>query len=245
MFKKSFSLVGIILMLCACTSETASDLIKTKGIWAGFELVSDGSRTRINAELNAGDMYGSNIVLSDSDTLQVIVRGTAVELSKDTDFLDVDYQAYINITDDNEPFDILFNRDDEISTRSTVELPHNFIILTPSSEQNFSITNTITVQLDGIDTNSASTIELSSHCTTNNNSTLIQSTSSSVTSSSYSFNLNNLIMFNDTQIDKSKACNLTILVERVRSGAISGEFASQSYIQAKQQRTINNMTLTF
>ncbi|WP_166112337.1 hypothetical protein [Pseudoalteromonas sp. Z9A5] len=245
MLKKCFALATIVLILCACISETESDLIKTKGIWAGFELVSDGNRTRVNAELNAGDANGSNIVLSDNDALQVIIRNTAVELKKDTDFLDVDYQASINITDDNEPFDLLFNRDNKINAHSSVELPLNFIILTPSNEQNFRLNNTITVQLDGTDPNSVSSIELISKCTNRNGETLIQSMLSEIKYSSYSFKLNSLAMFNNAKIDKSKTCNLTIMVERVRFGAISDEFASQSYIQAKQQRTINNMTLTF
>jgi len=245
MLKKCITTTALILLLCACTSETESNLIKTKGIWAGFELVSDGNRTRVNAELNAGDANGSNIVLSDSDSLQAVVNNTAIVLTKDTDFLDVDYQAHINITDDNEPFDILFNRDNKISAHSSVELPLNFIILTPSNEQNFRLNNTITVQLDGTDPNSVSSIELISKCTNSNGETLIQSMLSEIKYSSYSFKLNSLAMFNNAQIDKSKTCNLTIMVERVRFGAISDEFANQSYIQAKQQRTINNMTLTF
>lgn len=245
MVKKYFALITTVLMLCACTSETASELVKTKGIWASFELVSDGNRTRVNAELNAGDANGSNIVLSDSDKLLAIVRTTAIKLKKDSDFLDVDYQAYINITDDNERFDIAFDRDDEISTRSSVELPLNFIILTPSNEQNFRLNSTITVQLDGTDPNSMSNVELSSKCTTKNNETLIQSTLNEIKYASYTFELNNLVMFNNAQIDKSKTCELNIIVERARLGAISGEFAKQSYIRAKQQRAIKNMTLTF
>lgn len=131
MLKKCITTTALILLLCACTSETESNLIKTKGIWAGFELVSDGNRTRVNAELNAGDANGSNIVLSDSDSLQAVVNNTAIVLTKDTDFLDVDYQAYINATDDNQQFDIKFKRDDGINANSGVELPLNFYYFNP------------------------------------------------------------------------------------------------------------------
>ncbi|KHM46633.1 hypothetical protein PL71_13965 [Pseudoalteromonas distincta] len=245
MLKKCITTTALILLLCACTSETESNLIKTKGIWAGFELVSDGNRTRVNAELNAGDANGSNIVLSDSDSLQAVVNNTAIVLTKDTDFLDVDYQAYINATDDNQQFDIKFKRDDGINANSGVELPLNFIILTPSNNQTFSINSPLTVQLDGTDPNSTSQVELSSSCTNNNNETLLQSMLFALSTSRLEIDLQSLDMFSSSQVDQSKTCSLTVSVKRERLGSISGEFANQSYIKAQQSRAIKNMTLTF
>lgn len=245
MLKKCITTTALILSLCACTSETESNLIKTKGIWAGFELVSDGNRTRVNAELNAGDANGSNIVLSDSDSLQAVVNNTAIVLTKDTDFLDVDYQAYINATDDNQQFDIKFKRDDGINANSGVELPLNFIILTPSNNQTFSINSPLTVQLDGTDPNSTSQVELSSSCTNNNNETLLQSMLFALSTSRLEIDLQSLDMFSSSQVDQSKTCSLTVSVKRERLGSISGEFANQSYIKAQQSRAIKNMTLTF
>ena len=245
MLKKCITTTALILLLCACTSETESNLIKTKGIWAGFELVSDGNRTRVNAELNAGDANGSNIILSDSDSLQAVVNNTAILLTKDTDFLDVDYQAYINATDDNQQFDIKFKRDDGINANSGVELPLNFIILTPSNNQTFSINSPLTVQLDGTDPNSTSQVELSSSCTNNNNETLLQSMLFALSTSRLEIDLQSLDMFSSSQVDQSKTCSLTVSVKRERLGSISGEFANQSYIKAQQSRAIKNMTLTF
>lgn len=245
MLKKCITTTALILLLCACTSETESNLIKTKGIWAGFELVSDGNRTRVNAELNAGDANGSNIVLSDSDSLQAVVNNTAIVLTKDTDFLDVDYQAYINATDDNQQFDIKFKRDDGINANSGVELPLNFIILTPSNNQTFSINSPLTVQLDGTDPNSTSQVELSSSCTNNNNETLLQSMLFALGTSRLEIDLQSLDMFSSSQVDQSKTCTFTVSVKRERLGSISGEFANQSYIKAQQSRAIKNMTLTF
>lgn len=245
MLKKCITTTALILLLCACTSETESNLIKTKGIWAGFELVSDGNRTRVNTELNAGDANGSNIVLSDSDSLQAVVNNTAIVLTKDTDFLDVDYQAYINATDDNQQFDIKFKRDDGINANSGVELPLNFIILTPSNNQTFSINSLLTVQLDGTDPNSTSQVELSSSCTNNNNETLLQSMLFALGTSRLEIDLQSLDMFSSSQVDQSKTCSLTVSVKRERVGSISGEFANQSYIKAQQSRAIKNMTLTF
>ncbi|MET6758886.1 hypothetical protein [Pseudoalteromonas sp. NCIMB_1079] len=245
MLKKCITTTALILLLCACTTETESNLVKTKGIWAGFELVSDGNRTRVNAELNAGDANGSNIVLSDSDSLQAVVNNTAIVLTKDTDFLDVDYQAYINATDDNQQFDIKFKRDDGINANSSVELPLNFIILTPSNNQTFSINSPLTVQLDGTDPNSTSQVELSSSCTNNNNETLLQSMLCELSTSRLEIDLQSLDMFSSSQVDQSKTCSLTVSVKRERLGSISGEFANQSYIKAQQSRAIKNMTLTF
>lgn len=245
MLKKCITTTALILLLCACTTETESNLVKTKGIWAGFELVSDGNRTRVNAELNAGDANGSNIVLSDSDSLQAVVNNTAIVLTKDTDFLDVDYQAYINATDDNQQFDIKFKRDDGINANSGVELPLNFIILTPSNNQTFSINSPLTVQLDGTDPNSTSQVELSSSCTNNNNETLLQSMLFELSTSRLEIDLQSLNMFSSSQVDQSKTCSLTVSVKRERLGSISGEFANQSYIKAQQSRAIKNMTLTF
>lgn len=245
MLKKCITTTALILLLCACTTETESNLVKTKGIWAGFELISDGNRTRVNAELNAGDANGSNIILSDSDSLQAVVNNTAIVLTKDTDFLDVDYQAYINATDDNQQFDIKFKRDDGINANSGVELPLNFIILTPSNNQTFSINSPLTVQLDGTDPNSTSQVELSSSCTNNNNETLLQSMLFALGTSRLEIDLQSLDMFSSSQVDQSKTCSLTVSVRRERVGSISGEFANQSYIKAQQSRAIKNMTLTF
>ena len=245
MLKKCITTTALILLLCACTSKTESNLVKTKGIWAGFELISDGNRTRVNAELNAGDANGSNIILSDSDSLQAVVNNTAIVLTKDTDFLDVDYQAYINATDDNQQFDIKFKRDDGINANSGVELPLNFIILTPSNNQTFSINSPLTVQLDGTDPNSTSQVELSSSCTNNNNETLLQSMLFALSTSRLEIDLQSLDMFSSSQVDQSKTCSLTVSVKRERLGSISGEFANQSYIKAQQSRAIKNMTLTF
>ncbi|MEI8665211.1 hypothetical protein P4S81_10455 [Pseudoalteromonas sp. B28] len=245
MLKKCITTTALILLLCACTTETESNLVKTKGIWAGFELISDGNRTRVNAELNAGDANGSNIILSDSDSLQAVVNNTAIVLTKDTDFLDVDYQAYINATDDNQQFDIKFKRDDGINANSGVELPLNFIILTPSNNQTFSINSPLTVQLDGTDPNSTSQVELSSSCTNNNNETLLQSMLFALSTSHLEIDLQSLDMFSSSQVDQSKTCSLTVSVKRERLGSISGEFANQSYIKAQQSRAIKNMTLTF
>ena len=245
MLKKCITTTALILLLCACTSETESNLVKTKGIWAGFELASDGNRTLVNAELNAGDANGSNIILSDSDSLQAVVNNTAIVLTKDTDFLDVDYQAYINATDDNQQFDIKFKRDDGINANSGVELPLNFIILTPSNNQTFSINSPLTVQLDGTDPNSTSQVELSSSCTNNNNETLLQSMLFALGTSRLEIDLQSLDMFSSSQVDQSKTCSLTVSVKRERLGSISGEFANQSYIKAQQSRAIKNMTLTF
>ncbi|MBB1445200.1 hypothetical protein [Pseudoalteromonas sp. SG43-3] len=245
MLKKCITTTALILLLCACTTETESNLVKTKGIWAGFELISDGNRTRVNAELNAGDANGSNIILSDSDSLQAVVNNTAIVLTKDTDFLDVDYQAYINATDDNQQFDIKFKRDDGINANSGVELPLNFIILTPSNNQTFSINSPLTVQLDGTDPNSTSQVELSSSCTNNNNETLLQSMLFALSTSRLEIDLQSLDMFSSSQVDQSKTCSLTVSVKRERLGSISGEFANQSYINAQQSRAIKNMTLTF
>ncbi|MBB1432447.1 MULTISPECIES: hypothetical protein [Pseudoalteromonas] len=245
MLKKCITTTALILLLCACTTETESNLVKTKGIWAGFELISDGNRTRVNAELNAGDANGSNIILSDSDSLQAVVNNTAIVLTKDTDFLDVDYQAYINATDDNQQFDIKFKRDDGINANSGVELPLNFIILTPSNNQTFSINSPLTVQLDGTDPNSTSQVELSSSCTNNNNETLLQSMLFALSTSRLEIDLQSLDMFSSSQVDQSKTCSLTVSVKRERLGSISGEFANQSYIKAQQSRAIKNMTLTF
>ncbi|MEL0657134.1 hypothetical protein V6257_19135 [Pseudoalteromonas issachenkonii] len=245
MLKKCITTTALILALCACTSETESNLVKTKGIWAGFELVSDGNRTRVNAELNAGDANGSNIVLSDSDSLQAVVNNTTIVLTKDTDILDVDYQAYINATDDNQQFDIKFKRNDGINANSAVELPLNFIILTPSNNQTFNISSPLTVQLDGTDPNSTSQVELSSSCTNNNNETLLQSTLFTLSTSRLEIDLQSLDMFSSSQVDQSKTCSLTVNVKRERLGSISGELANQSYIKAQQSRAIKNMTLTF
>ena len=152
--------------------------------------------------------------------------------------------GFVN-TDDNQQFDIKFKRDDGINANSSVELPLNFIILTPSNNQNFGINSTLTVQLDGTYPNSTSQVELSSSCTNNNNEALLESTLFALNTSRLEIDLQSLDMFSSSQVDKSKTCDLTISVKRERFGSISGEYANQSYIKSQQSRAIKNMTLTF
>ncbi|USE72011.1 hypothetical protein CTT31_23385 [Pseudoalteromonas maricaloris] len=131
------TVASISTFLTACTSETESNLLKTNAISADISINSNGERARIVAELNVGDSFGSNVNLSEGDTLRAIVNGQTIQLIKDTDILDIDYEGRSSVVTGNSLYTIQLNRKKEENASASVELPLGFLILTPKQRKLF------------------------------------------------------------------------------------------------------------
>lgn len=244
--KFKLTLVSLSFVLGGCTSETESDLLKTKAIQAQYLISSNGERTKINAELNSGGSFGSNIRLSNGDKLFAETLGKRITLSEDSDILDIDYEGRFGITSGNTNFQIDLVRNGEQNAQSNVDLPLKFTILEPSNNATINYNQTVTVQLDGLDPVSQTELILNYGCDDSNGGVFSGSASYPI-SNVYNFNFN-LANKNIIDIDSSKQyknCELDIVIERFREGEISSELADTSFIRGIQTRKIEDLKITF
>ncbi|MAD95986.1 MAG: hypothetical protein CMB99_01530 [Flavobacteriaceae bacterium] len=243
---KKFSLIPIIIFISsACTSETNSDQLKTKAIQADIKVSSNGDRTKVTVELNAGNSFGSNIRLSGGDK---IIASTSTEqkvLKEDIDILDIDYEGRFGLTDDNANYYIELKRQAEANAFSQVSLPLNFEFITPTQISSINYNQDLFIQLDGSDLNSTTELSLNYGCKNGDSGTFSGSTNVSfINSSSTSMNLSDLGIFRNEDTKDFSDCSLDIIVERYRDGEISNSFSSNSRIRGIQLREIKNIKLT-
>lgn len=246
MMKFNVSLIFLGLLVSGCTSETESDLLKTKAIQAEYRISSDGEHTKINAELNTGNSFGSNIRLSNGDKLYAEAAGKRITLTEDTDLLDIDYEGKFDITQGNTKFSIDLVRKDEKNAESEVELPLNFIILAPSNGISIKYNQRVTVQLDGLDPASKTELVLNYGCDDSNGGTFTGSASTTIANvASFDFNLSEKDILDANAQNSYKNCEVDVVVNRYREGTISKELADSSFISAYQVREIKDIKFTF
>lgn len=241
----NLSMVCIFAILGGCTSETSSDLLKTQAIQADFKVSSNGQRTKVVAELNVGDTFGSNVELSEGDKLLVEVNGKRSALTKDTDFLDIDYEGRFSDTQDNTLFGISLLRKSEKEAKASVTLPANFSILTPVSTDKILYNQDITIELDTIDKLSSTELVLHYSCDNTNGGTVSGSYATSLNDATSFFNLHTLNLIDAALLIDLKNCNLDVVINRYRIGDISENFANFSQIKGEQTRAVKNIDFTF
>lgn len=244
--KYPFISLGLLGLLVACSSEeTPSTAVKTKGIWADMQLVGDGERTRITVELNVGGSNGTNVVLEQGDNLVASSGNKSKTMSKDTDFFDVDYQAYFATSVSNALFKISFNRPNGTSAPdSSVELPDVFSIYAPDTAVTYSKNQSLQLSWDGLSSDKLMHIYLSASCT-NNTGGLAASVHqfSTPDDGNHTLELGKYELFSDTQLNVQKDCELDITLTRSQAGSIDAAYQSGSQIVASQRRTLENIKI--
>ncbi|MCF2828025.1 MULTISPECIES: hypothetical protein [unclassified Pseudoalteromonas] len=240
------TVASISTFLTACTSETESDLLKTNAISADISINSNGERARIVAELNVGDSFGSNVNLSEGDTLRAIVNGQTIQLIKDTDILDIDYEGRSSVVTGNSLYTIQLNRKKEENASASVELPLGFLILTPEAEKTFRYDEDIEIHIDGIDLASETSLIVNYACPNNTGGLVTGSFSTQFgNSTSNTFNAKSASLIDLEQIATSKPCEFDMEVQRVRTGSFSGALKDNSLIRGIQSRVIKGLEFTF
>jgi hypothetical protein len=246
MVKFNISLICFAFIISGCTSETESNLLKTKAIQANYLISSNGVRTKVNAELNAGDSFSSNIRLSEDDKLFVQAAGKRLELEVDTDILDIDYEGRFDNTADNTLFKIELIRKTEQNATSEVELPLNFIILSPKKNEPIKYQQTLIFQLDGIDPASKTELVLNYGCDDSNGGIFSGSASRTISDeATFEFSLDDMKIIDSQNFSDYKNCKLDVIVYRYRIGNTSKELALTSQIRAEQVREIKNIEFSF
>lgn len=234
-----------LLTLVACSSEeTESSNVKTAAIWVDMKVDSNGERSRVVAELNVSGATGTNVVLSSEDSLVVSAGGQSKTLQKDTDFLDVDYQGYLNVVSGETVFTITLNRKNETNATSTVALPASFAIHAPLSSDVYMLAQNINIDWDGLANDTMATLGVTSYCKDITGADLTQFHSVEISDDGqYDLVPNSLDMFKNTQVDFNKDCRLDIAISRKTSGQTASSFKRSSKIIAKQHRSVKNIKI--
>jgi len=233
---------GTLFVLTACNDEVTSDSIDTSGIWAGIEITSNGSKTDINVELNVGGSSGTNVDLASGDKLQVTSGSTSIDLQRDTDILDIDYEGSMDIVASGSEFTLAFIRDNkEDAPNSKVALPDSFEPILPLSEQSFRFTDPISMAWTPKQDNAVIDISVTSVCkdSTDTDVNINSGSTKIVDSGAYVFN-HTATAFD--AIDKAKGCTTTVTMKREVTGTLDSGFTG-GFIRASQVRTVTNLTL--
>ncbi|SFD60761.1 hypothetical protein [Pseudoalteromonas denitrificans] len=245
LFKYSIAALSLLAVTACSTEETESKNIKTTAIWVDMKIESNGSRSRVVAELNVGGINGTNVSLSSGDEIITSVFGQSKTLKKDTDLLDIDYQGYFDITSDNSLFNIALKRKNETDAlQSEVELPLNFSIHSPVKKDHFSVNQNVVVSWDGLSATKSIDLDLTSTCVDKSNNSVSSTHSQKVTDDgSHVLALSSLEMFKNKELNKNKNCNFKIELKRKNIGKIDSAFKSGSSITASQIRNVKDISI--
>ena len=240
--KTGLLITAIAAAVAGCSSSTPSNLVKTEAIWAEMKIEADGKDAKVGVELNISGRFGNNVILVGEDRLEVSAAGQTKKLTKDTDFLDVDYETSLNVSQSNTLFTISLYRDDNEVRRSSVELPMEFDLLSPRAIDRLRADSTFNVQIDGSDSASQTSVHMYANCKNITGGTVsnhMEETFNNITSRSYT--VNQLPIFNDSLIDKRQKCTMDIKVIRTRNGSVASGFAGGSSLKASQHRTVKDI----
>lgn len=243
---KSTILAVTTLAFAGCSTQTTdSSVIETETIWANITVASDGERSRVSTELNVSGPTGNNLNLTSGDKLYVRAGGISKQLEKDFDFLDIDYQSYINVTASNELFTISLERpNDSDAQNSTVELPMAFDIHSPIANQVYQGNEAIDIHWDEMTGDQQIYLELVSECKTLSGGNVLQVEDYSIEDDGqYVIVPNQLEMFKNANINKTKRCTFKVFLQRKNFGTPDPLFKNNSKISATQYRQVENVKI--
>lgn len=241
-------LTGALLMVGCNSTSTPSDFVQTQGIWAKIDVTArEDGRSRVVVELNVGGEFGTNVVLSPNEYLEVSANGETAHMNKDTDIFDIDYQAYLDVTDSNTEFNIRFYRNNgEAIVDSYGKLPEAFSITSPQVEEEYSYQDTITLNWTPLQqSNSIRLVSLIKCYTLNGGNQASVQQVNIDDDGIYQFVIDDHPMFSDgfSNINRSRACELDFTLRRERGGNVDSEFDKDSYFSISQSRSLKNITI--
>ncbi len=235
----------ILLSALGCNNESVgSDNIKTAGIWASMEARASEGGTRVNVELNVGGSNGTNLELSTNEYLQASNAGTTIELSKDFDFLDIDYQGYFSNNDSNALFSVVFVREDGTRVSgSRANLPTYFDITQPENNETFPFNGQVDLTWGPAIEDGRINFESRLSCRTLSGSTTTRSLQNNAAINDDGIYT---IVFADSaafasgtsELNTQIPCNVKLTLSRISSGTVSSEFESGSRFRAIQTRSV-------
>lgn len=246
--KLIFALPCIALLFGCSTETTESKNVSTEAIWADFKLSSNGAQVRVVAELNVDGSFGNNLKLSQGDRLYATVNGTSKDLVEDLDFLDIDYQNYFSETASRSTYSITLQRESSKQRLiSTVQLPDNFKIFAPQNNQVFNYRDTNFISWQGLNSDKSIDLGYSLNCTSTQGGTFSSSgqIKTLADNGNTEFAFHEIEGLKDTQINRTKPCNVTLYLNRKNDGIIDSKYKSGSRIYAEQIRKVEDLKVYF
>ncbi|MEM7083843.1 MAG: hypothetical protein AAF465_14030 [Pseudomonadota bacterium] len=242
-------LLAFVLICGACSTETTeSENIASPGIFAriNVDALSTGS-SKVTVELNVGGSNGTNISLTANERLEASNGIETKVMNRDTDLFDVDYEVRFDSSESSMPYRVtLFRANGEIIDGSSVFLPPNFSITLPSVSDTYSVSDNLLVAWSPPDPGRSITLGITTRCTNNGGSTTVSSQFFDLSDDGFeSFPLSQLSAASSTEVDRTRDCDLSLFLERTRSGNVDPDFGSGGTMNARQVREVEDMTLRF
>ena len=217
--------LSIILLLLNSCSSTDSDNIKTKGIYANYQLKILNNSTAIETSLQSGGFTGTYLDLTSEDTLIVEVNGKEGVLKRDRGLLNqIYYEGVLKTNEPNTEVKIIFSREEsDEKLVSSISLPDKLVI-SSGQNKNHSLDDTVIIKwkkssVKGTKINIDSSISCYNE---NNNTGSLSDRLDLADNGQYSISLKSL--YEDFKQDKN--CEVTINVTRYKKGTIDSRFGS-------------------
>ena len=245
----SLALLSFVIACGACSTEsTESENIASPGIFArmNVDAQSTGS-TKVTVELNVGGSNGTNISLTSNERLEATNGNETKIMNRDTDFLDIDYEINFDNSDSAQPFQVtLFRATGEVIDGSSVMLPPNFDISSPSSGQSFVFDDLLPIIWAPSDPGRSIELVATTRCTLTTGATRISSRSFDINDDgSENFTLGLLDAATSAEIDRARACELSLSLERSRTGTVDPDFGSGGSMRSRQVRDVDGIVVSF
>ncbi len=248
--KRMLQVVMSVLFLSGCTDETDSTDISTRAIWANIQVVEETpGLARVSVELNVGGPSGTNINLSNNERLEASIGGSSKVLDKDIDLFDIEYNTRLETSGFNDVIRVSYFRSDGITLNgSVVSLSDDFSITSPGEGQTFFDSDVISVTWTPVQDSTGGSIDLRTHmqCRTLSGSSFVSSPVRTVPDTGIaSIQLLSETSLDNPELDKTKSCALSIILERRKKGVLDPAFKSGGKIESTQSRKVENMTIIF
>ncbi len=250
-YQKILSLIVATGLIGAagCSSESVeSEDIRTSGIWAKME--ADGredGRTRVVVELNVGGEFGTNVVLSGDEYLDAVAAGVTKRMAEDTDFLDIDYQTYMDTNASATEINIRFYRNDgENIVESRATLPTSFEITSPLSTASYGLNEVVALVWTPEIQDGSIRLFSSVICTNSDGGTTSSSSSETITDSGvfeYDISTSGLFTNGTTGLNTAQPCSMEFTLQREAFGNIDPAFDEGGRFKTTQTRKVDGVTL--
>ncbi len=249
MNKTSIGLPLIAMLLavggCGSTEDTDSTNVTNQGLYAKFVATEeDTGNTRLVAEINVGGKNGTNVELVDGEYIDVSVNGITRELERDVDFLDIDYQLYIDVgTDEAEFVFNLYRNDQSDILNSRLTLAAGFDITLPERNDTLfsSVPTVITWTPDDPDHSIKVLTTLT--CVSLGGGQVIDSEETTISDDGYFEILFDNRLENMQGVNRDENCEVDFRFTRQRSGSLSDGFGEGGSMKSYRIRTLKNLTL--
>jgi len=244
-----FSIGITLLNIVGCNSESVdSQDVRSSGIWAKMEVDGRGDgRSRVVVELNAGGRFGTNVVLSGGEYLEVVAAGVTKRMVEDNDILDIDYQAYIDSTVSETEFNIRFYRNDgENITNSRAFLPTSFEITQPLTNTSYGLEDNVILVWTPEVSNGSIRLFSSISCTSSEGGGITRSESNFIDDTgTYNFDISAANMFENgtTGLNTAQSCGMEFTLQRESFGNVDPAFGEGGSFKATQSREVGGLTI--